>query len=58
MMWRGVGKLLGGINSIYVDSLTCVRVKGVESERFRMDSGVRKDCIMFSWLFNAYIWME
>ena len=32
-------KLLGGIKSIYVDSLACVRVKGGESERFSIDSG-------------------
>ena len=35
MMWGG--KLLSGIKSLYVDSLTCVRVKGGESERFRID---------------------
>ena len=35
------GKLLSGIKSIYVDSSACVRVKGGESEWFRIDSGVR-----------------
>ena len=35
------GKLLSGIKSMHVDSLACVRVKGDESERFRIDSGVR-----------------
>ena len=34
------GKLLNGIKSMYVNSLSCVRVKGVESECFRIDSGV------------------
>ena len=34
-------KLLGGIKSMYVDSLDCVRVKGGESKRFRIDSGMR-----------------
>ena len=40
------GKLLGGIKSIYVNSFTRVRVKGGESERFRIDSVVRQGCIM------------
>ena len=44
-------KLLGGIKSMYVDSLSCYRVKGGESERFRIDSGVRQDCIIPPWLF-------
>ena len=35
-----------------VDDLACVKVKGGESERLRIDSGVRQDCIMFPWLFN------
>ena len=33
------GKLLNGIKSIYVNSLTCIRVKGGEGEYFRIDSG-------------------
>ena len=40
---------------MYVDSLACVRVKGGMSEQFRIDSGVRQGCIMFPWLFNAYM---
>ena len=35
------GKLLIGVKSMYVDSSACARVKGGESERFRIDSGVR-----------------
>ena len=46
------GKLFSGINSIYVDSSACIRVKGGESEWFRIDSGVRQGCIMSPWLFN------
>ena len=34
------GKLLSGIKSMYVDNLACVRVKGNESEWFRINSGV------------------
>ena len=47
--------MLDEIKSMYVDSLTCVRVRGGESERFRIDSRVRQGCIMSSWLFNVYM---
>ena len=40
---------------MYVDSLACVRVKLGENEQFRIDSGVRKRCIMSSWFFNVYM---
>ena len=40
-MYDVEGKLLGGIKSMYVDSLACVRVKGGEIELFRIDSRVR-----------------
>ena len=30
------------------------RVKGGESEGFRIDSGVRQGCIMSLWIFNVY----
>ena len=49
------GKLLNGIKSMYVSSLTCVKVKGDESECFGIDSGVRQGCIMFPSLFNVYM---
>ena len=39
-------KLLTGIKSIYGDSLAGVRVKGGDSERFRIDSGVRQGYII------------
>ena len=51
----GGGKLLNGIKSMYVDSLACVSVKEGESERFRIDSGMRQGCIMSPWLFNVYM---
>ena len=35
------GKLLSGIKSMYRDSSAFVKVKGGESDQFRMDSGVR-----------------
>ena len=40
-MYNEGSKFLGGIKSMYVDSSSCVRVKGGESERFRIESGVR-----------------
>ena len=40
------GKLSSGIKSIYVSSLTFVKVKGGESEGFKIDSRVRQGCIM------------
>ena len=36
------GELLNDIKSVYVNSLSCVRVKGCDSECFRIDSGVRQ----------------
>ena len=50
-----VWEVLSGINSMYVDSSACVRVKGGESEQFTIDSGVKQGCIMSPWLFNVYI---
>ena len=38
-VWCGA-KLLSRIKSMYLDSSACVRVKGGESKRFRIDSGV------------------
>ena len=49
------GKLLRGIESMYVDGSACVIVKGGEREWFRIDSGMRQGCIMSSWLFNVYM---
>ena len=49
------GKLLSGIKNMYFNSLVCLRVKGCESECFRIDSGVRQGFIMFTWLFNIYM---
>ena len=42
------GKLFTGIKSMYV------RVKGGESECFRINSGERKGCILSPWLFNVF----
>ena len=50
-----VGKLLNGMKSMYTNSLACVRVKGGESECFRIDNVVRQKCIMFPRIFNVYM---
>ena len=54
-MYKVVGKLLSGIKSMYIDSSGCMRVKGGESDQFRIDSGVRQWCIMSPWLHNVYM---
>ena len=47
------GKLLNGSLSMYVKSLACVRVKGCESECFRIDNYVKQVCISL-----IYIWTQ
>ena len=46
---------MSGIKDMYVDSSACVRVKGGDSERFRIDIGVRQGRIIYPCLFNAYM---
>ena len=52
-MYDVAGKLLNGIKSMYVNSLTCVRIKGSESECFRIDRGV--SCLLGC---SIYIWRQ
>ena len=54
-MYDAGGKLLSGIENMYIDNLACVKVKVGESEWFRIDSGVRQGCIISPWLFNVYM---
>ena len=54
-MYDGGCKIWSGIKSLYVDSSACARIKGGESEQFRIDSGVKQGCIMSLWLFNVYM---
>ena len=54
-MYDVEGKLLSGIKRMYVDSSACVRVTGGESEWFKIENGVRQECIMSPWLFNVYM---
>ena len=46
---------MNGIKSMYADSSACMRIKGVMSEQFRIDTGARQGCIMSLWLFNVYV---
>ena len=49
------GKHLNGIKTMCVNSLDCVKVKRVESECFRIDSGMKQGCIMSPWLFSIHM---
>src|SRR5678815_4343494 len=49
------GRLLNGIKSVYDDSEACVRINGVNSDWFRINSGVRQGCVMSCLLFNVYM---
>ena len=40
---------------MYVNSLVCVRVKGGESECFRIECSVKQVCIMSPYVFNVYM---
>src|SRR5678816_2255825 len=46
------GRLLNGIKRMYDDSETCVRINGVKSDWFSINSGVRQGCVMSPWFFN------
>ena len=56
-MYDVVGKLLSEIKSMHVNNSACVRVKGGESERFRIISGLGQgvSCPLGC---SMYIWME
>ena len=49
------GKLVIGIKNMYLDSSACIKVKGFESDWFRIDSWVRQGCVMSNCLFNVYM---
>ena len=58
-MWQmlrvyGVGgKLLKAVQSFYVDSRACVRVRNNVSEWFPVNDGLSQGCVMSPWLFNV-----
>ena len=43
------------MQSFYVDSRACVRVRNDVSEWFRVNVGLRQGCVMSPWLFNVYV---
>ena len=49
------GKLLKAVQSFYVDSRACVRVRNDVSELFPVNIGLRQVCAMSPWLFNIYM---
>src|SRR5678815_2512593 len=49
------GRLLNGIKSMYDDSEACVRINGVKSDWFSINSGMRQGCVMSPYLFNLYM---
>ena len=61
-MWQmlrvyGVGgKLLKAVQSFYIDSSSCVRVRNDVSEWFPVNVGLRQDCVMFPWFSSIYGW--
>ena len=44
------GTLLGGIKTMYIDSLACVRVKRGVSERFMIDIYIIHVPLAFQWI--------
>src|SRR5678815_4965022 len=44
VMYGVGGRLLNGIKNMYDDSEACVRINGVESDWFNINSGVRQGC--------------
>src|SRR5678815_352953 len=40
---------------MYDDSGACVRINGVKSDWFSINSRVRQGCVMSPWLFNLYM---
>ena len=49
------GALLNDIRSMYVNSLTCVRLKSCESESFKIDRGGRRECVVAPWVIDMYM---
>ena len=48
-----VGKLLKAVQSLYVDSSACVRVRNDVCEWFPVNIGLRQGCVMSTRLFNV-----
>ena len=52
-VYRVGWKMLNAVNSFYVDSLACVRVRMVVSEWFQVNVWLRHGCVMSPWLLNC-----
>ena len=47
--------MLKVVQSFYIDSRACVRVRNYVSEWFLVNVGFRLGCVMSPWLFNVYM---
>ena len=59
-MWQmlsvyGFGLKLLKVQSLYIDSWTCVRVGNDVSRWFSVNVGLGQGCVMSPWLFNVYM---
>ena len=51
-----VGKLMKAVQSFYIVSRACVRVRNYVIEWLPVNVGLRQGCVMSPWLFN--VWFE
>ena len=49
------GKLLKAVQSFYLDSRACARVRNDVSEWFPVNVGLRQSCLMSPWLLYVYM---
>jgi hypothetical protein len=49
------GKILGAIKSMYEQSMVCERIGRKLWIKFKVDVGLRQECVMSPWLFNIFI---
>jgi hypothetical protein len=49
------GKILGVIKSMYEESMACVRIDRGLGRKFKVDVGLKHDCMTSQWLFNIFI---
>jgi hypothetical protein len=56
LMMHGVGgKMLGAIESMYEESMVCVRIDRGFWRKFRVDVWLRQGCVMSPGLFNIFV---